>query len=99
MAQTTSINVLVSWTAPTTGSVVHHYDVEKSVNNGTSWTSQGTTTTVNTTLALPVGITVIVRVRGVDASSRSGAWSTSSDPYTPDAGVPGAPGTPAIIKL
>lgn len=92
--QTTSINVTYTWTAPTTGSAVHHYVVQTS-SNGTTWTTlaaQPTTPTI--TVAAPVGIPIIVRVAGVDAQGRQGVYSESSTPFSPDAGAPGVPGTP-----
>lgn len=93
--QTTSVNVTYTWTAPLTGSAVHHYVVQTS-SNGTTWTTlaaQPTTPTI--TVAAPVGVNILVRVAGVDASARQGAWSETSDPFVPDAGAPAAPGKPA----
>lgn len=98
-SQTTSINVTVSWTAPTTGSPCVKYELEKSTDIGVTWTQIATPTTNSAVVILPVGTTVIMRVRGVDASTRVGAWSANSDPYIPDAGVPSAPGKPAIVKI
>jgi hypothetical protein len=93
-AQTTSMNLTWTWTPPTTGSAVHHYIVESS-SNGSSWVplaAQPTTATI--TLSAPVNVNIQIRVAGVDAQSRQGVWSTPSDPFTPDAGVPGACGKP-----
>ncbi len=95
--QTTTMNFTYSWTAPTTGSPVHHYEVQRSSDNGTSWTSVTTTTTASVVLALNVGTTYLVRVRALDAQGRAGPWSASSDPNTPDAGPPGACGKPGWI--
>lgn len=94
IGQTTIINATYSWTAPTTGSAVHHYAVQSS-NNGTTWTTltvQPTSTSV--TLACPVGVPIYIRVAGVDAQNRQGVWSESSDQFIPDAGAPGACGKP-----
>ena len=95
-AQTVTMPIQYSWTAPTTGSVVHHYVVQKSEAAGT-WTAVGTSTTTTFVLTATVGVAVQVRVAGVDAQSRTGAWSNPSDALTPDAGPPGQPGTPVIV--
>lgn len=93
--QTTTINVTYTWTAPTTGTPVHHYVVQTS-SNGTTWTTlTGVEPTARTvTVAAPVGVPIQVRVAGVDAQNRQGSWSIGSDPFVPDAGPPGVPGTP-----
>ncbi len=95
LAQTT-LNTNYSWTAPTTGSSVHHYVVQKSEAGG-AWTQVGTSTTPSFTLAAAVGVAVQIRVAGVDAQTRQGVWSTASDSYTPDAGAPGQPGKPVVV--
>lgn len=93
--QTTTMNLTYTWTAPTTGSAVHHYVVQTS-SNGTTWTLLGAQPTAPTvTMAAPVGVTILVRVAGVDAQGRQGVWSDPSDPFVPDAGAPGVPGKPA----
>ena len=94
IGQTTSVNVTYTWTAPITGSAVHHYVVQTSAD-GTTWTTLAVqpanpTVTVNA----PVGVQLLVRVAGVDAQSRQGVWSATSDPFVPDAGAPGAPSKP-----
>jgi hypothetical protein len=94
-AQTT-VQVTASWTAPSTGSPVHHYVVQLSTNGG-AYQPAGTTTTLSMTLTLTVGSTYTVRVAGVDAQSRQGVYSSPSDPYTPDLGPPGQPGKPVVI--
>lgn len=92
-AQTATINVSYSWTAPTTGSAVDHYVVELSVNGGT-FTQVATTSTNSYTLAAASGVSHQIRVAGVDAQDRQGPYSVASDAYTPDAGAPSAPGKP-----
>jgi len=92
-AQTTTVNVSYTWTAPTTGSAVAHYNVEQSIDSGT-WTQIATTSTNSYTLAATVGHSHRVRVTGVDASNRQGPASDPSDAYVPDAGAPGQPGKP-----
>jgi glyoxylate utilization-related uncharacterized protein len=94
-AQTT-VQVTATWTAPSTGSPVHHYVVQLSTNGG-AYQSAGTSTTTSITLTLTVGSTYTVRVAGVDAQSRQGVYSQASDPYTPDLGPPGQPGKPVVI--
>jgi hypothetical protein len=94
-AQTT-VQVSASWTAPSTGSPVHHYVVQLSTNGG-AYQPAGTTTTTSISLTLAVGSTYTVRVAGVDAQDRQGAYSLPSEPYTPDVGPPGQPGKPLIM--
>lgn len=94
IGQTTSLNVTYTWSAPTTGSAVHHYVVQTS-SNGTTWTTiAAQPTSPSVTVAAPVGVTILVRVAGVDAQGRQGVYSDPSDPFVPDAGQPGAPGKP-----
>lgn len=92
-AQTTTVNVSYTWTAPTTGTAVAHYVIEQSIDGGT-WTQIATSSTNSYTLAATVSHAHRIRVAGVDASNRQGAYSEASDSYTPDAGAPGAPGKP-----
>jgi hypothetical protein len=95
-AQTTTVNVSYSWTAPTTGSAVTSYVIQQSIDGGT-WTQIATSSTNSYTLAASIGHTHSIRVAGVDASARQGVWSDPSVVYTPDAGAPGKPGTPVRI--
>ena len=93
-AQTTSLNVTYTWSAPTTGSAVHHYVVQTS-SNGTTWTTiTAQPTAASVTVNAPVGVQILVRVAGVDAQGRQGVYSDPSDPFVPDAGQPGAPSKP-----
>lgn len=94
IGQTTSMNLTYNWTAPTTGSAVHHYVVQTS-SNGTTWTTLAAQPTAPTvTITAAVGVNILVRVAGVDATGRQGAYSDPSDPFVPDAGAPGAPSKP-----
>ena len=97
IAQTTTMTQSYTWVAPTTGSPVHHYEIEKSTDNGATWVAVGTVTTNAASLTFPVLVTVVVRVRAVDASNRAGIWSPVSDPYLPDPGPPGACGKPSRV--
>jgi len=92
MAQTT-VELSYTWTAPTTGSAVDHYVVQHRVNGG-DWVQVATTSTNSYTLTATYGESHEIRVAGVDASNRQGAFSVASDPITPDPGAPGAPGKP-----
>jgi hypothetical protein len=95
-AAQTSVQVTASWTAPTEGSPVDHYILQISTDGG-PFVTVGSVTGTEYVLDLDVGSTYVARVAGVDAQSRQGAWSESSDPYTPDIGPPGAPGKPIIM--
>jgi hypothetical protein len=95
-AMAVTVNVTYNWTAPTTGSPVAHYIVQKSESGGT-WTQVGTATSTSYVLAATAGVPVQIRVAGVDAQDRQGVYSVASDTYTPDAGAPGQPGKPAIV--
>lgn len=95
-AQTTTVNVAYSWTAPTTGSAVVQYVIEQSIDGG-SWTQIATSSTNSYTLAATVGNSHRIRVAGKDAQNRQGPFSAASDAYTPDAGAPGTPGKPIRI--
>ena len=64
LAQTTEA-VNYSWTAPTTGSAVHHYVVEHSINGG-AWVQVATVTINGYTLAATYGEAHRIRVAGVD---------------------------------
>ncbi len=95
-AQTTTVNVSYTWTAPTTGTAVTSYVIEQSIDGG-AWTQVATSSTTSYTLAASVGHAHRIRVAGVDAQSRQGVYSAASDAYTPDAGAPGAPGKPIRV--
>lgn len=97
LAQTTSMTFTYLWTPPTTGSPVHHYEVDVSANNGSTWTTVASPTAASSMISLAVGGTYVVRVRAVDAQSRPGPYSVNSDPNTPDPGAPSAPGKPARV--
>jgi len=96
-AQTTSIPATYTWSAPTTGSAVHHYVVQTSttVTSWTTLTAQPTTPVI--TIPAAVGVNIQVRVAGVDAQGRQGLWSDPSIPFVPDAGAPGVSGTPIRV--
>lgn len=96
--QTTAVTVTWTWTAPTTGSAVHHYVVQ-TTNNGTTWTDVPTQLTTNSyTRSCTVGVNIQIRVAGVDAAGRQGVWSDAADPFVPDAGVPGVPSKPVRVS-
>jgi len=96
LAQTTTQQVTYTWTAPTTGSAVHHYLVQHAINGG-AWVQIASVTTLSYVLAATIGEAHQIRVAGVDALSRQGIWSLASDAYTPDPGAPGQPGKPVVI--
>jgi hypothetical protein len=79
-----------TWTEPTTGSPVAHYNVFWS-SDGVSWVLQDTTHT-NAWSFSPGTFPYQISVSGVDASQREGPRSDASDP---DIGPPGQPGKPS----
>ena len=95
LAQTTQ-TVHYTWTAPTTGSPVHHYLVQHAIAGG-AWVQVASVTTLSYDLAATYLESHQIRVAGVDALSRQGIWSLASDAYTPDSGAPGQPGKPVVI--
>ncbi|HKC27475.1 MAG TPA: fibronectin type III domain-containing protein, partial [Jatrophihabitans sp.] len=81
----------VSWTAPanTGGAAITGYDVQKSSNGGTSWTSVSTafhtsTATSHVVTGLANGTAYIFRVAAIN-SAGTGAYSTPSTAVTPTA--------------
>jgi hypothetical protein len=92
-AQTTFMPTTYHWTAPTTGSPVHHYIVSLKVGTA-DWATVGTPTEPTHMVPCVPGAVNIVRVQAVDAMGRIGVWSDPSTEYTPDAGAPGACGRP-----
>jgi hypothetical protein len=88
--------VSYAWGSPETGSPVHHYIVEHSVNGG-PFAQIATASTGDYTLIATVGDTHQIRVAGVDALGRQGPFSVPSEPYAPELGPPGQPGQPIPI--
>ncbi len=68
------------WTAPSTGSAVEYYVIEKTVN-GDDWVEVGTSADTTYALSADVGDTVSIRVYGVDSNDRRGQASPPSEPY------------------
>lgn len=91
-AQTQTVHY--TWTPPTTGSAVHHYLVQHSINGG-EWAQLASVTAAAYDLVATNLESHQIRVCAVDAIDRPGPWSEPSDPYTPDAGAPGGCGKPA----
>lgn len=91
---TQSVNY--QWTAPTTGAPVDHYIIQHSLNGGT-WTTIGTSSTNTYTLLATVGDSHQIRVAGVDADDRQGAYSVASEAFVPQLDPPGQPGQPIIF--
>ena len=90
-------SVTYTWTAPTTGSAVHHYVVQHASNGGT-WTTVSDNLQATTyILAAAYDVEHAIRVAGVDAIGRQGPWSLPSEPYTPSLGAPGQPGKPIAV--
>jgi hypothetical protein len=90
------VDVAYTWSAPTTGSPVVHYVVQHSVDGG-AWIDMGTVVSNAYTLSADFEVAHSIRVAAVDGQGRQGVWSEPSDPFTPDAGVPGQPGKPIVF--
>lgn len=87
------------WTAPTVGTTVDHYVVELNTNSE-GWIEVGVTNGVEYSFTDFQNLNVYeVRVAGVDSLNRQGPYSTSSDPYAPDLGLPNQPSQPIIFQL
>lgn len=93
------VDVTCSWTPPTEGSPVVTYVLEISENGG-PFVQVATTEAPQTsvTLTLESWTTYVARVAAIDAQDRQGPWSEPSDPYTPDYGPPGQPGSIQISQ-
>jgi predicted phage tail protein len=96
-AQTGTITVTYTTTAPTTGNPFVSLEWQVSANNGSTWSPAGTSTTLSKAIPLAVGGTYIVRVRAIDALGQAGIWSPAADPNTPNGGAPGACGKPTWL--
>jgi hypothetical protein len=72
----TSIPLHVKWSgADTGGSGIARFEVQRSANGGTTWTSVSTTlTTAATDVTVPSSGTIRFRVRAVDGARNVGAW-------------------------
>ena len=90
-------DVTYTWTAPTTGSAVHHYVFQHSVGGNPFVTIDDNVLDNTFVLSADYEQEHVVRVAGVDSLGRQGPWSVSSDPYTPSLGSPGVPGKPVAV--
>ncbi len=81
-------DVKFSWTAPSTGTAVHHYVAQVLVNERDTLFFNPVTTE---SIMLPVvyGNKYRIRVAGVDAADTQGPLSNWSLPYSPELAPPG----------
>ena len=100
-----TVEVAYSWTAPTTGSPVDHYNVFHSVEGG-PWTFIATTRTNGYILTAEQTLHHQIRVTGVDLQNHEGPTSPPSDVYYPgDVGIEppidpfSPPPTPEVASL
>lgn len=89
--------VTYTWTAPTSGSPVHHYVVQHSVNGQPYVTIDDDLAGTSLAITLSYEDEHVVRVAAVDSQGRQGPYSVPSDPYTPTLGAPGQPGKPIAV--
>ncbi len=87
----------VTWTAPanTGGSVIDHYVVQASSNNGATWGTAGTTAATSgathlTVTGLTNGLTYVFDVAAVNSKNLESAFSTTSNSVVPATTVPSA---------
>jgi hypothetical protein len=76
-----TVPVRVTWSAtPSAGTTIARYEVERSTNNGTSWTAETLSSPTSTakTLSLTPGTSYRFRVRAVDAAGNVGAYATAA---------------------
>jgi hypothetical protein len=87
--------VVLNWTAPTSdgGAPITGYAVQRSVDNGGTWTTvsanSGTNATTGTVTGLTNGTSYVFRVAAVNAAGTS-TWSATTAPVVPDV-LPAAP--------
>ncbi|MFO7654566.1 MAG: hypothetical protein R6X25_12215 [Candidatus Krumholzibacteriia bacterium] len=96
-AQTSTVNLSYTWSPPSTGSAVHHYIVQHSVNGGPFTTVASLVSSNSYDLEATIGDEHAIRVAAVDAQNRIGPYSPSSDPFTAAIGPPGQPGQPVLF--
>ena len=74
---TSTVKVRLGWSASDPGSGVKSYDVQRSTNGGTSWTTIfGATTATHVTRSLAFWKTYTYRFRARDRRNRLSAWSS-----------------------
>lgn len=92
-ALTQAATIKINWAAPTEGSPAVRYEVQLKENTGEFFTIGFTTapqTEILYTEVQPL-VTYVGRVRAFDIQDRDGPWSTESNQYVLDPGIPGAP--------
>jgi beta-lactam-binding protein with PASTA domain len=78
---TSTVPVRMTWSATDTGgSGVARYEVQRSTNNGGTWTAEALSTPLTTvkTLTLTPGTSYRFRVRAVDVAGNIGAYATAT---------------------
>lgn len=89
--QDSDSTVTMSWTAPSTGATPTGYQVQRSTNDGATWTDETVTTGTSATLTLEPGVGYRFRVAATSAAGL-GAWSLPTDVITlREISEPGAP--------
>jgi hypothetical protein len=100
VAQAGALSAELSWTGPswTAGASITGYAIDRSTDNGVSWTAvtadTGTADTTRAIVGLDAGDAVIFRVAAITGNGQ-GAWSAATMPVTPYT-VPAAPATVAV---
>lgn len=81
--QTKFVNVVVSWTAPTTGSPVDYYTLEARIG-GKPYRMLCEPPDTFAVVRVATGVMHVFRVAGTDSMDRTGPYSVESDPYIAD---------------
>lgn len=94
----TEVTANAGWDAPTGGTPAVTYVVQLSTNDG-AWQTIARPSTTEMTLTLTYLDDHRIRVAGVDAQGRQGAYSPPSETYNASGGAsgPGQPGQPVLF--
>ena len=89
-----TVPATASWDAPLYGTPVVKYTVEHSIDNGAWYTYALTDTNTSIPMSVSFWSTHRIRVAGIDAEDRVGAFSDPSPVYAPADSMPHPPSKP-----